>query len=363
MESLLDKEELRDAARRMLAEQIDRQAWLRSGADDVPAPAGLWPLMAELGWLALAVPEDQGGLGQPPSVLSVLHHELGRALSPAPFAGAMLAAEALAHADHALVESALAGEATVLPVFDEDETIARRFEGNSLVLDGALRDVIDAPLATQLLLALPACGSSGAVLALVPLPHTGVEVQRVLTWDRTRQLGDVRLQALRLDAADIVLQGEVAQAAIARMQMQRDLALAADALGGVEIVLEETLAYMAQRQQFGRPIASFQALKHRCADHHAALQAAQALLRAACKAADESAEDAVVRAACARLHAGAVYLAVSEDCIQLHGGIGFTWEQSCHLFLKRARLSEVLGGQATRRADCIAPTLFRRLAA
>jgi alkylation response protein AidB-like acyl-CoA dehydrogenase len=358
VESLLDKEELRDAARRMLAEQIDRQAWLRSDADVVPAPAGLWPLMAELGWLALAVPEAQGGLGQPPSVLSVLHHELGRALSPAPFASAMLAAEALALAGHGLVEAAVGGEATVVPLFDEDATLARRADGDAVVLDGTLGDVIDAPLASHLLLALPASAQGEALLALLPLPRAGVTVQHVPTWDRTRQMGDVQLKALRLDAADIVLRGEAAQKLIARMHTQRDLALAADALGGVEIALEETLAYMAQRQQFGRPIASFQALKHRCADHHAALEGAQALLRAACRAADQQAEDAAVRAASARLHAGAVYLALSEDSVQLHGGIGFTWEQACHLYLKRARLSEVLGGRAARRADRIAPSLF-----
>ena len=143
------------------------------------------------------------------------------------------------------------------------------------------------------------------------------------------------------------------------MSAHHDLALACDALGGSDAVFDETLEYLQIRQQFNRPIASFQAIKHRCADLCTALGAAEALVTAACDAFSTRAGDWHTAAVCGRLYASAVYRRVTEDAIQLHGGIGFTWEHRCHRYLKRARLNDALGGTPEQRKDAVAPALFR----
>jgi alkylation response protein AidB-like acyl-CoA dehydrogenase len=130
--------------------------------------------------------------------------------------------------------------------------------------------------------------------------------------------------------------------ALARAAAHFDLALACDAVGSAEQILAETLTYMETRKQFNRVIASFQALKHRCADLKTSMEASRALVDASCAAFAAGQGEWRAMAAASRLHAGAVYPQVTEEAVQLHGGIGFTWEQSRHLFLKHAPLNDVL---------------------
>jgi alkylation response protein AidB-like acyl-CoA dehydrogenase len=130
-------------------------------------------------------------------------------------------------------------------------------------------------------------------------------------------------------------------------------------VGGASAILATTLEYMALRQQFGRAIASFQALKHRCAEHKSRLDGASALTEAACDAFAHDDATAPMQASAAKRYACAVYKEIAEDAIQLHGGIGFTWEHPCHLFLKRARLNEILGGTANWHRDAIASEMSR----
>lgn len=359
MEALIDQEELREGARRVLGENMDRQALLADGAAAGAFDRGLWKLIGELGWLGLTVGEAQGGLGQPFSVLSTLYVELGRGLSAQPVSGAVSGLEILCHPSAAsragLVEAALAGDAIIVPIAPASAALTVRAGDGLLVVDGSVCSVLDVAHATHLLLPI---GTDDQAVALIALPHPGVTVTPRPTWDLTRQLADVEFRGLELRDGDLILKGQAATAALSRMQAHFDLALACDALGGANAIFDETLAYMHQRHQFNRPIASFQALKHRCADLKASLEASRALVEAACGADAEAQADWATKAACARLHAGAVYRSVTEDAVQLHGGIGFTWEYPCHLFLKRARLSEVLGGTAEQRKDAAAPAMF-----
>jgi len=360
VDALIVQDELRDSARRVLTERVSRQALLEDAPGADAWDRDLWKIVAELGWLGLAVPEDRGGLGQPFAALSTLFFELGRALSNQPVLGATLGLDALVDpatqgVPDDLVEAALSGQAVVVPLVSGDR-LESRVQGAARRVDGVLRNVLDAPHATHLL--VPLDGEIPAV-ALLALPHPAVQVRLRKTWDLTRQIADIAFDGLELRADDVIVQGEAADRLWERVRAHFDLALANDALGGAGLALEETLAYMHQRHQFNRPIASFQALKHRCAEHKASIDAATALLHAARRATAEAHIGWQARVACARLYAGAVYKSVSEDCIQLHGGIGFTWEHPCHLFLKRARLGEVLGGSAELRKDAVAPVLFR----
>ena len=225
------------------------------------------------------------------------------------------------------------------------------------VLQGQARNVLDATDATHLLVLLDL---EEFALVIVTLPHPAVVVTPRPTWDRTRHIADIAFNDLSLPDAALIIRGVTARKVLARERGHFDLAQAHDALAGASRAFEETLAYIQQRYQFNRPIASFQALKHRCAEHRVGIEASSVLLAAATEAAAEQREDWHTSIACARLHASALYMSVSEDCIQLHGGLGFTWDYPSHLFLKRARLGEVLGGTAAQRKDAVAPQLLRR---
>jgi alkylation response protein AidB-like acyl-CoA dehydrogenase len=360
LEVLIDNDELRDSARRVLERHVDRQTFLGKPCATPSFDRHLWELIAELGWLGLTIPEGQGGLEQPFAALSTLYFELGRALSPQPFIGASVGLEVIAHPGAAsgaasLVQAALQGDAIIVAAATGVGGVAVRSHGGVHVVEGTMRNVLDAVHATHLL--VPVEGDQAAI-ALVALPHRGVVITYRQTWDPTRQVADVAFKGLELHEDDIILRGDAAVDAQRRMQAHFDLALACDALGGADAALEDTLVYMHQRHQFNRPIASFQALKHRCAEHKVSIEASRALIHAVCRSAFEAKEELQAQAAGARIYAGSVYKSVTEDCVQLHGGIGFTWEYPCHLFLKRARLGEVLGGTAEQRKDRVAPALF-----
>jgi alkylation response protein AidB-like acyl-CoA dehydrogenase len=192
----------------------------------------------------------------------------------------------------------------------------------------------------------------------VKVSHPGLVIEVRKAWDLTRgQVFDVSFEQLELPLSSLILQGDTASQALLRAAAHFDLALACDAIGGSDQILSETLAYMQTRTQFGRTIASFQALKHRCADLATDIEVARALVNSACQSTDGALAWRTQAAAC-RLHAGAVYRRVTEDAVQLHGGIGFTWEHSCHLFLKRARLNDALGGTPEQRKDQVAPHIL-----
>ena len=359
---MIEVDELRDAARRVLGGSLDRQEILRTPASIPQLNKTLWRTIVELGWLGLCVPEAHGGLGQSFIALSTLYRELGRSLPDASFASAAIGldvlSEAAAHDVAAkTLEAGIAGEAFVVSTTSGRGRVEIAARGDSVVLDGTLRGVLAARDATHLLVPI---GQTEPAIALVALPNPHIAIVPRATWDMTRgEVCDVTFSALEIAPDEILLRGPAAERALLRAAAHFDLALACDAVGGAEQIFEETLAYMETRKQFGRAIASFQALKHRCADLRTSMEAARALVDAACQsmAAGQGAWRAM--AASARLQAGAVYRQVTEEAVQLHGGIGFTWEQSCHLFLKRARLSEALGGTAEQRKDELAVTMLR----
>jgi alkylation response protein AidB-like acyl-CoA dehydrogenase len=224
---------------------------------------------------------------------------------------------------------------------------------------GTSRNVLGVGDASHLLLSFD---DSGPVVGLVAVPHPGVSCTERASWDLTRRLFDVVLEDVVLQPENIIFQGAAAASVLKSMGAQIDLAVACDAVGGTEAIFGETLAYMQTRHQFGRPIASFQALKHRCADLAADMCGSRALLMAACEAVAARKGDWVSVAAGCRLYASEVYRRVTEEAVQLHGGVGFTWDHPCHRFLKRARLNDALGGTPEQRKDALAPALFHEAA-
>ncbi len=317
-----DRAELRDATRKAF-----------SAGGLAPDAEASWNTVAEMGALMMAVPEELGGLGLGREATGVIHTELGRTLTPGPAIAQMLVIEALCAADglaerQDLLDRAMAGEVMTASLARADAC-------------GSLTCVPDADRASHVLVV-----QEGRI-ALVPLE--GAQVIARETWDKTRRLFDVRPTG----DGFVLAEGDAATALAQRLEAQLLFALAGDSLGGADAILELTIEYLGTRRQFDRPLALFQALKHRVADMKTWLSAAEALFWN--RAADTAA--GVAELGALKAHAASVYRAIAEDAIQLHGGIGLTMEHHCHLFLKRATLNSALGGdvdhweeQAGRRA-------------
>lgn len=309
----ISRAELEDAARRAFGESGLAQEAQQS-----------WSLIAEMGWLAMTVPEELGGLGLGREAVAVIHSELGRALVRGPAIAQMMVITALSAADD-------------LP--ERDELLARAMGGEifaaSLALPGFTARhgaVCDADRASHMLI------QGEELVALAPLEAPGVTITRRPTWDETRRLFDV--EANRSPEWLVLAEGKLARALRERISTQMLLAIAADSLGGAATILERTVSYLNTRRQFDRPLAMFQALKHRCADLKTRMVTAEALLWSF--AAVE--RDDLVRAGALKAHATKVYADVAEEAIQLHGGIGLTEEHESHLFLKRALLNLNIAG-------------------
>ena len=192
------------------------------------------------------------------------------------------------------------------------------------------------------------------------LDQAGVEVIATPTWDPTRRLFDVKLEGVDAAAQTLLYNDGNAEPLVKRLKAQRDFALAADAIGGASALLSLTVEHLQTRVQFKRPLAMFQALKHRCADIKAAIVTAQASLADALRVAatDLSSDQAQLKAKGAKLLATGTFADVAEDCLQLQGGIGMADEYPCHLFLKRSLLSQQLSGSADQYAIDIAKQLI-----
>lgn len=318
--------ELRDSARRVL-----NAAGLPASKDKV------WPLIIELGWQLVIVPEDLGGLGQGLAEACVLHRELGASVADAPFLPAMLGLDAICRSDAATrevwIESITAGFCVTVPLANSAVALGK-------TLSGMASGVPSADQATHVLV----YGADQNCLALVPLAEPGIEILHRPTWDRTRRLFDVRFNDVTPDDEFILARGPAAQSLIRRLLAHRDFALAADSVGGAAALLEMTVDYLQTRRQFGRPLALFQALKHRCADLKVQSEAADALLQDSLDRLGEANEsEAELLGKQAKSFASFAYSRIVEEAIQLHGGIGMTAEHPCHYFLKRAMLNAQLG--------------------
>jgi len=290
----------------------------------VPDREQSWQHIAEQGWLMMMVPEERGGLGLGREAAAVVHYELGRALVPGPLIGQLAAIEALvvAKADDEILESAMAGEKIALSL--------------ELANHGRLyRGVVDADEATYFL------ALHNDRLGLFELASDDVEVTAQTSWDESRRLFEVRLNKDASPAITLA-EGEQAWSFTNRMKLQIALGFAGDCLGGASAMLEKTVEYLQTRRQFDRPLAMFQALKHRVADMQTWRVAAEALDWARAKASDST----VTQMGAMKAHAAHVYSDICEEAIQLHGGIGLTEEYHCHLFMKRAMLNAALGGDA-----------------
>jgi alkylation response protein AidB-like acyl-CoA dehydrogenase len=333
-----DHRELADVARSFLTAQKARVAARELlDAPEETRPA-FWSEVANLGWLGLAIPEEHGGSGYGLAELVVVIEELGRAVAPGPFVPTVVASATISAVGSDAQRSAL------LPGLIDGTRTAGVGLGGDLTVDGGKVSgsagvVLGAGLADLLLLA------AGDDVLLIDKARDGVSVEVPTNLDPTRRSGRVTLTDVAVSADDIITGGRDAALARARALF------AAEAAGGAVDCVESAVEYAKVREQFGRTIATFQAIKHHCANMAVAAESAVALAWDAARAAGEDADDAEAQfqlmAAAAAALAFPAYVRNAELNIQVHGGIGFTWEHDAHLHLRRAlSVRAVLGGDA-----------------
>ena len=311
----------------------------------------LWQRGAELGWTGLAVPEEHDGAGQGLVELCLVTEELGRAAAPGPFADTALAGLVLARlgARPELLAPLASGELKASLACHGP--VAGRYDGDELVLSGRA-SAVQAAAAADWLLVVASVDDGGRRLALVHRPAVAVELRRTL--DETRRWYDVVLDGTRVRPADVIAADE------AEIQWLTDAAAvlsAADSLGAGERLLEMTVGYVKVREQFGRPLGSFQSVKHKLAGMLTTLKGARAATYYAAMALDAGVADATVAASVAKAFTAEGVAALAGEALQTHGGIGFTWEHDLHLYLRRAKVNEMLYGAPAEHYERIAGLL------
>ncbi|MDN0073873.1 acyl-CoA dehydrogenase family protein [Crenobacter sp. SG2303] len=344
-----DRQMIRDAAEDFLSAYSD-SAKVRAAHEAGGMDAGVWQrIAAELGWCGIAVPEEHGGLGLGLFELALLQEQAGRFLLAAPlFSTACLAAPLLAEAGtdaarQRWLPALAAGELTAtvalsargLDPFAVGDGVRAEPDGNAYVLTGRCRHVPQV-LGTDLVIVAVRLGGEPALFAL-PADTAGATLMPLETLDQGRPVAELVLDGVRLPADSWLDAGDVA--AIHRALSHSAIALAAEQLGLAQQCLDLTVAYAQERQQFGRPIAGFQAVKHRLAEVLVKVEAARSAVYGAAAEVDAGVSDKelLFAAASAKSFADAAARFAAQEAIQLHGGVGFTWEYDPHLYFKRAQ--------------------------
>lgn len=333
----------------------------------------LWAEMAKLGWLGIVVPEAYGGAGLGWSDLMVVLEALGRNLAPEP----VLSTAVLGATTLVLGGTAAQREAHLPPVAAGERLLAvatqeprGRFElghvttraersGTGWTLTGEKVQVLDGHVADLLIVSARTAGGErdreGVTLFLVPRDAPGLSIERQWRVD-DRGAALVHLAGVAVDGEAVV--GGVGEglALLERVVDRATIALTAEMLGGMTAAYEMTLDYLKTRQQFGVPIGSFQALKHRAARLFVETELARSIVMAAHRALDDGGDDAQVArmAAVAKARCSDAYLLIANEAVQMHGGIGMTDEHDVGLYLKRAKAAELTFGDAAWQRDRVA---------
>lgn len=352
-----DQTMIRDAARDFLGEASDSAAVRAAMATETGFDPDVWQQIAELGWCAIPVPEEQGGLGLGQVELALVMEQMGEHLLCAPFFGSIgLAANLLREcADESARERFLPGIAdgsltatATLPSRAGDwatEGVSAHANGDGWVLDGQCARVPNADAADWLFLFADVEDEDAPGLFAVESGTQGLQVQPLETLDATRRFAQVsssKVGAVRCDVAGQTADGRRRATALAR------LAIAAESVGAAQRCLDLSVAYTSERKQFGRPVGSFQAVKHRCAEMMVRTEAARsAVYGAAALSAGEPDTGSLVReCGMARVVADDAAFYCAAEAIQLHGGVGFTWEYDPQLYFKRAQAARHWLGDA-----------------
>jgi len=353
-----DQKALRDQARKFLSEQASSTRVRRILDTATPYDAELWRGMAEMGWTGTAIPESYGGAGFGYLELCVLAEELGRSVAPAPFSSTIyLAAEALLLAGSEAqkrrwLPPIAAGEAIGClalaegPQAPTPDSLTTRAENG--VLNGTKAPVVDGDVADFAVVA--ARDGRAASLFLVDLRGAGVSRTPLETVDPTRSVASITFANT---PAEPLGEPGAGWPLLERVLDRAAVLVAFEQVGGGQAALDMAREYAVGRFAFGRPIASFQAIKHKLADMYVAVELARSNAFYAAWALSTDAPELPVAAAAARVSASEAYFHAAKENIQTHGGMGFTWEFDCHLHYRRAKLLGLMLGGVPRWKDLL----------
>ncbi|BBZ15570.1 acyl-CoA dehydrogenase family protein [Mycobacterium branderi] len=354
-------ESVRRACARLASEQRVRTVAFEHHGKQRGFDTELWDVLCrQVGVTAIALPERLGGTDSDTMALGVVAHELGRVLAPVPFVASTVLATGL------LVEAGVPAE-RLEPLIDGERTAAAAITGTGgrwdrsdialtaartgsrWTIDGTARHVLHGGAADDLVVVAIADGQPAVFL--LDAAERGITVQAERVLDATRPMATIT--CTRAPAEQLVA-GEPVDDLIDHC-MQRALAvLSAEQVGACERVLELATEYARTREQFGRPIGSFQAIKHRCADMLVDLELARSASLAALQSIDDGDDESGWRVSMAKAVCSESLRAAAHANVQIHGGIGFTWEHAAGLYLKRARTDEVLFGRPDEHWDRLA---------
>ncbi|HEY3832688.1 MAG TPA: acyl-CoA dehydrogenase family protein [Acidimicrobiia bacterium] len=364
-----EQEELRRTVRQFLeskspSTEVRRLMETTEGYD----PA-VWSQMAEqLGLQSLHIPEEYGGQGFSFVELAIVLEEMGRVLLCAPyFSTVVLATNAILNAGSpddrkALLPGIASGETIAALAFTEPNgkwdaagiTMEATQAGGNWTLSGTKSFVIDGHTANTIVVVARTAGSSGVdgiAFFTVDGDASGLTRTPLATMDQTRK--QAKLEFANVSATPLGTPGD-GFAAFSKTLDQAAVALANEMIGGAQFVLDMSVEYAKVRVQFGRPIGSFQAIKHKCADMLLEVESGKSAAYYAAWAAAEDNEELPVVAALAKAYISDAYFHCAAENIQIHGGIGFTWEHDAHLYFKRAKSSEIFLGDATYHRELLA---------
>ena len=363
-----EQQELRRTVRRFLADKSPSAEVRRLMDTEDGYDPGVWSQLAgQLGLVGLAVPAEHGGSGCGPVEQLIVCEEMGRALLCAPYLStAVLATSALlASADRAaqagLLPPIVAGSLIATLAVPEDEgtwttsalRTRARVQGSRWLVTGQKKFVLDGASAGLILVAAQA--PAGPSLFAVDGAAPGLARRPLRTLDMTRK------QAV-IDFAEVparLVGAEGAAAAIVDHAVRLgSIMLAAEQVGGAQRCLDMSVDYAKFRYQFGRPIGSFQAIKHKCADMLLEVESARSAAYYAAWAVADGASDLALAASLAKAYCSEAYVGAAAENIQIHGGIGFTWEHDAHLYHRRARSAEAMLGTPAEHRDLAASYLI-----
>ncbi len=349
---------LGDTVRSLLADKASSGRVRQVMESETGVDEELWGAMAQMGLLALHVPEEYGGAGSSPVETGIVLEELGRVVAAVPyFSTVVLGATAVLMAGSAEQKASVLpnisrGEMTLaLAITEEghgwepsDIALEATADGDAVLLHGVKSYVIDGHSADMVIVSAREGAAMSLFLVSGEAPH--LTRNRMETMDQTRQQAVLRFDGVRVPASSrLGPQGSGA----ANLESLYDLAvamLAFEQVGGAQRCMEMAVEYSKERLQFGRPIGSFQAVKHKCADMLVLVESARSAAYHAGWAAAHDVNELAVAAPTAKAYCSDAYFWCAAENIQVHGGIGFTWEHDAHLYFKRAKTDQLLFGDS-----------------
>jgi alkylation response protein AidB-like acyl-CoA dehydrogenase len=366
-----EQELLRNTARKFFENECPSDTVRKLMETPEGMSAELWKKLAEQGWLGLIFPEPYDGMALGLVDLVVLMEEMGRAVAPGPYFStvllgglAILEAGSDAQKKEWLPKIA-AGDKRVALAWMEPSaqlgpagvTLTAAEKGGTYTLSGTKLFVHDAHTADALVVAArtrPGAGPDGVSLFLLPKGTKGLAVTLLPTMDQTRKLCEVACSDVTVGADALLGAAGAGWTPLARVLDRATVALCAEMCGGAQKVLDMTVEYAKIRQAFGRPIGSYQGVKHRAADMLVDVENSKSITYYAAWALDENSPEAPLAVSMAKAYVSDAFRRVAAAGIQLHGGIGFTWEHDLHLYFKRAKGSEFTFGDATHHRERVA---------